>query len=98
MAVTKFIANKLAQGGHLALSARRVVHYTESESKPLPVHVFREVDAYLGCGILAHGFIRLHCQSCKSEKLVAFSCKKRGFCPSCGGRRMNEVSHHLVVT
>ena len=29
MAVTKFIPNKLAQGGHLALSAGRIVHYTE---------------------------------------------------------------------
>jgi Transposase zinc-binding domain len=27
-----------------------------------------------------------------AEKLVAFSCKKRGFCPSCGGRRMAETA------
>ncbi|MBZ4261626.1 transposase zinc-binding domain-containing protein, partial [Mycobacterium tuberculosis] len=25
-----------------------------------------------------------------AERLVAFSCKKRGFCPSCGARRMAE--------
>ena len=30
------------------------------------------------------------------EKLVAFSCKRRGFCPSCGARRMAESAAHLV--
>lgn len=68
----------------------------KAEKLPFPLHVFQEVDAYLGCGILANGFVRLSCESCKSERLVAFSCKKRGFCPSCGGRRMNEVAMHLV--
>ena len=32
---------------------------------------------------------------CKFERLVAFSCKKRGFCASYGARRMNETSIHL---
>ncbi len=66
------------------------------ERGSLPRHVHHEVGAYLRCGILAHGFIRLRCESCKDERLVAFSCKKRGFCPSCGGKRMNEVAAHLV--
>jgi hypothetical protein len=69
---------------------------SKTEKLPFPMHVFQEVEAYLGCGILAKGFVRLSCESCKSERLVAFSCKKRGFCPSCGGRRMNEVAMHLV--
>jgi Putative transposase/Transposase zinc-binding domain len=30
------------------------------------------------------------------EKLVAFSCKRRGFCPTCGARRMAETAAHLV--
>ena len=66
------------------------------EGKSLPRHVHEEVQAYLRCGILAHGFTRLRCQQCKTERFVAFSCKKRGFCPSCGGKRMNEVAAHLV--
>ncbi len=33
--------------------------------------------------------------SCK-RLLVAFSCKYRGFCPSCIGRRMNEGAANLV--
>ena len=33
---------------------------------------------------------------CQAEKLVAFSCKRRGFCPSCGARRMVETAALLV--
>src|SRR5712692_5034827 len=33
---------------------------------------------------------------CAREHLVPFSCKGRGFCPSCGGRRMTERAAHLV--
>lgn len=29
------------------------------------------------------------------QKLVAFSCKRRGFCPACGARRMAETAAHL---
>lgn len=36
------------------------------------------------------------CEQCQAEKLVAFSCKKRGFCPSCGGRRMAETAALLA--
>ena len=58
--------------------------------------VKEEFDAFLECGILAHGFLRLRCGHCGHEKLVAFSCKRRGFCPSCGARRMAESAAHLV--
>ena len=30
------------------------------------------------------------------ERLVAFSCKGRGFCPSCGARRMAQTAAWLV--
>ena len=56
----------------------------------LPQFVKDEFDAFLECGILAYGFLRLRCGDCGHEKLVAFSCKRRGFCPSCGTRRMSE--------
>ena len=62
----------------------------------LPEFVKDEFDAFLECGILAHGFVRLRCADCAHEKLVAFSCKRRGFCPSCGARRMAESAAHLV--
>ncbi|MDQ3829659.1 MAG: transposase zinc-binding domain-containing protein [Candidatus Tectomicrobia bacterium] len=38
----------------------------------------------------------MRCADCAHEKLVAFSCKKRGFCPACGARHMAETAAHLV--
>lgn len=60
----------------------------------LPEFIEEEFDAFLKCGILAHGFLRLRCAKCAHEKLVAFSCKRRGFCASCGARRMVEAAAH----
>ena len=34
-----------------------------------------EFDAFLRCGILAHGFLRLRCGERGHDKLLAFSCK-----------------------
>lgn len=62
----------------------------------LPRYVVRELRSHLTCGVLAHGFARFRCFGCGTDDLVAFSCKGRGFCPSCGGRRMAESAAHLV--
>ena len=67
-----------------------------SHGKMLPAYVKKEFDEYLKCGRLEHGFLRVRCESCHDEKLVAFSCKRRGFCPSCGARRMTESAALLV--
>lgn len=64
----------------------------------LPTFVKDEIEGYLTCGILDYGFIRAQCNDCGHEELVAFSCKGRGFCPSCIGRRMNDTAAHLVDT
>lgn len=66
------------------------------EGEGLPRFVDDEFDAFLRCGLLAGGFARFRCTGCRAERLVAFSCKGRGFCPSCGGRRMTERAAHLV--
>ncbi len=66
------------------------------QGKYLPKYVEREFDEFLRCGRLEHGFLRVVCNDCKHEKLVAFSCKRRGFCPSCGARRMAESAALLV--
>jgi ribosomal protein S27E len=55
-----------------------------------------EFEDYLKCGLLEHGFLRVKCNGCRHEHLVAFSCKRRGFCPSCGARRMVESAAHRV--
>jgi hypothetical protein len=39
-----------------------------------PVFVLREFSAFLTCGILAHGFARVHCPGCGKDALVALHC------------------------
>ena len=68
----------------------------QSQGKALPYHVIKEFDEFLKCGRLEYGFHRVVCDDCHHEKLVGFSCKKRGFCPSCGARRMAESGKLLV--
>src|SRR5262247_2462304 len=70
--------------------------HDDPEATGLPAYVQRGFYDYLRCGILAHGFLRLGCDTCKKELLVPFSCKRRGFCPSCAGRRMAQMAAHLV--
>jgi serine/threonine protein kinase len=55
-----------------------------------------ELERYLDCGLLCRGFAHLACTGCKERRLVAFSCKGRGFCPSCMGRRMAQTAANLV--
>lgn len=68
----------------------RVRDTCEAHGRPLPSFVHREFNSYLRCGDLKEGFARIHCATCGHDRLVPFSCKGRGFCPSCGGRRMHE--------
>jgi len=68
----------------------------DPDARGLPAYVEREFYDYLHCGVLAHGFLRLGCDTCHQELLLAFSCKRRGFCPSCAGRRMAQTVAHLV--
>jgi ribosomal protein S27E len=74
----------------------RFVQQIERSGGHLPQFVRREFEDYLKCGLLEHGFLRVKCDGCRHEHLVAFSCKRRGFCPSCGARRMVESAAHLV--
>ena len=62
----------------------------------LPRFVVRELRAFLDCGILARGFERVRCHACGVDTVVAFSCKRRGFCPSRGAQRMANTAAHSV--
>jgi len=60
----------------------------------LPKRVQQEVRRYLDCGILSAGFVHVKCEACQDSLLVGFSCKTRGWCPSCGARRAEETAAH----
>jgi hypothetical protein len=38
--------------------------------------------------------VQVQCTACRQSLLVGFSCKGRGFCPSCGARRSEETAAH----
>ena len=77
-------------------AARFNAHTEASTSAELPRFIKDAFDAFLECGILAHGFLRLRCGECGHDKILAFSCKRRGFCPPYGARRMSQTAAHLV--
>lgn len=52
-------------------------------------------DRYLNCGILRHGAARARCEKCNHSVLIAFSCKRRGVCPSCQAKRGVLFAEHL---
>src|SRR2546426_12581267 len=73
---------------HLETFLRDAAERTDRDG--MPRFVEKEFREFLTCGVLARGFARVRCGDCAYERLVPFSCKGRGFCPSCGRRRMNE--------
>ncbi len=82
---------------HRTLSAHWPAFVEQAEEAGgLPSFVVHEVQDYLRCGLPEHGCALLVCQDCGKSLLVAFSCKHRGFCPSCCGRRMSDASLHLT--
>ena len=67
-----------------------------NDGSGLPRFICKAEDGFIKCGMLGHGFLRLFCRSCRTDQLVAFSCKVRGLCSSCDGRRMTELAAHIV--
>jgi uncharacterized Zn finger protein (UPF0148 family) len=55
------------------------------------------VVSFLRCGDLASGFTRLQCPNCGHERLLAFTCKGRHFCPSCHQRRVRSTSDWIAT-
>ncbi len=47
--------------------------HLEAQGIALPYYVKREFEDYLKCGRLEHGFLRVRCDTCHAEHLVAFS-------------------------
>jgi len=73
-----------------------VAHTEATYAAPLPRYVTDAFERYLACGDFSQGFVRCHCDACRHDVLVAFSCKQRGLCPSCGARRMCDVAANVT--
>jgi hypothetical protein len=46
----------------------------EAGGGELPPFVLDEFEAYLRCGILTHGLLRVRCKDCGHSRVVAFAC------------------------
>src|SRR5881296_3344730 len=82
--------------GVVAAQLETFLERQHRRDRPVPRFVERELRSFLECGVLAHGFPRVHCDACGRDRVVAFSCKGRSLCSSCGGRRMADTAAHLV--
>jgi len=76
----------------LAANVETFIAERETEGRPVPERVAKELRDYLKCGILQYGFVLTFCPGCSYDAPVGFSCKGRGFCPSCFGKRMAEAA------
>ena len=72
-----------------------VTNYYLKHNEILPSFVENEFRDYFKCGILCHGFARARCK-CGIDIIIAFSCKKRGVCPSCNTKHMIATATHIV--
>ncbi|UMX89808.1 transposase zinc-binding domain-containing protein [Klebsiella pneumoniae] len=61
----------------------------EAEGRSLPGYVREAFDAYLRCGVLEHGFLRVVCEHTAVQRGWWPSARSAGLCPSCA-RRMAE--------
>jgi hypothetical protein len=73
-----------------------IAHAEANTGAELPRFIKDEFDGFLKCGILAREFLRLRCGECSHDKMLVFSCKRRGLCPSCCARRMSQTAARLV--
>jgi hypothetical protein len=65
---------------------------------PLRPEAVATVRAFVRCGDLAAGFTRFHCPDCGHEKLLAFTCKARHFCPACHQRRVRQTGQWIAAS
>jgi len=68
----------------------------QERERAMPVFVEEEFRSFLKCGVAEFGFLRFRCTQCGKDRLLSFSCKNRGYCPACCGRRMADSAAHLV--
>jgi DNA-directed RNA polymerase subunit RPC12/RpoP len=81
---------------HLVASQRATFARVTDQAGGAPAFVDAAFARYLRCGILSQGFARYGCTTCGHDHLLPLSCKTRGLCPSCGGRRMAALTEHIM--
>lgn len=55
------------------------------QPRPHPA-VITAMEKFVECGDMRFGAVRYRCPDCGHDMFVAFSCKRRGLCPSCDAK------------
>ena len=63
-------------------AASFIAHTEAGTGAELPRFIKDEFDAFLECGILAHGFLWLRCGECGHDKLAGVQLQAPRVCPS----------------
>ena len=59
-----------------------------SDTRPRPhPAIITALEKFVECGVMRYGVVRFLCPECGRDMFVAFSCKRRGVCPSCDAKR-----------
>ena len=58
----------------------------DSRPHPHPAAI-TALEKFIECGVARYGVVRFHGPECGRDMFVAFSCKRRGLCPSCDAKR-----------
>jgi hypothetical protein len=88
------VLHRVVRDNLLTFLEQGALHSASGEGYPL--YVENELRRYIACASPQLGFARVKCKACGYERLLPFSCKNRGICPSCVGRRMSEEAAYLV--
>jgi hypothetical protein len=88
------VLHQVVRENLLSFLAEGELHSEDGEGYPL--YIEKELREYIGCSDLSRGFARVRCQDCGFERLLPFSCKNRGICPSCTTRRMSDEAAFMV--
>jgi hypothetical protein len=81
---------------HLVAAQRATFGKVTAELGNVPSFVNESFERFLRCGVLGFGFARYQCSDCRHDHLVPLSCKARGLCPSCAGKRMMALTRHVM--
>src|SRR5215831_14959473 len=69
---------RIRQGQVVAGELETFLASHQAQDRTIPKFVEDEFRSFLECGILAHGFVRVRCESCGHSRLVPFSSRRRG--------------------
>jgi len=84
--------------GAIAILIVLAIKRGQGSKSPADFQIKGTSERYLDCGNPRCGFARIRCPDCHTEHLLMFSCRTRGFCPSCHAKRLEEWGEWMRET